>query len=167
MNQAPDGPGPMLEIRRLTPEWTAATAAFLQAVGSDADARFFTPHPFDRATVEALAASPGRDLYAVLVEGGSVLAYGLLRGWNEGYEVPSLGVAVAPAARGRGLGRLMMHFLHAAARRRGALQVRLRVHAGNEKALALYREMGYRFEGAAPPGDGLRVGFKRLDEAPG
>jgi acetyltransferase-like isoleucine patch superfamily enzyme len=35
----------------------------------------------------------------------------MLRGWDEGCEVPSLGIAVRTSAQGRGLGRLMMAHL--------------------------------------------------------
>jgi ribosomal protein S18 acetylase RimI-like enzyme len=39
-----------------------------------------------------------------------------------------------------------MHFLHAAARRRGADKVRLKVYPDNIRAIELYRELGYTFE---------------------
>jgi len=44
----------------------------------------------------------------------------MLRGWDEGYETPSLGIAVHPDARGLGLARTFMGFLHAAASFQGA-----------------------------------------------
>jgi ribosomal protein S18 acetylase RimI-like enzyme len=155
------GNGGSLEIRRLTPELSAPAVALLEAVAAEPDGRFFTPHPFSREFVDGLAASPGRDAYHLLMSGNQALAYGLLRGWNEGYPSPSLGLAVSPAARGAGLGRLMMEFLHAEARFRGADRIRLRVHLENQKAIALYRRMGYSFD-AADAANGLVVGWKNL-----
>lgn len=94
-----------------------------------------------------------------MVADGEVLGYGLLRGWDQGYDVPSLGIAIRPDRRGQGLGILLMHFLHAAARQRGALRVRLRVHPGNARARDLYEKLGYRFEGEER---GELVGFFEL-----
>jgi ribosomal protein S18 acetylase RimI-like enzyme len=88
----------------------------------------------------------GRNLYYVACVGTAVLAYGLLRGWDEGYEIPSLGIAIHPEARGQGLARPFMAFLHAAAKARGATKVRLTVYTENRRAVELYRRMGYQFE---------------------
>jgi ribosomal-protein-alanine N-acetyltransferase len=147
-----------LEICRLGPGLEDPAYALLTQVAADPAGAFFTPHPFTRECLVALAAAPGRDLYYVLMAEGAALAYGLLRGWNEGYAVPSLGLAVAPSARGRGLGRLMMEFLHSAARQRGATRVRLRVRPDNATALALYRRCGYLFPEPADPVHGLLTG---------
>jgi [ribosomal protein S18]-alanine N-acetyltransferase len=150
-----------LEIRRLIPTLSVPLLGLLKTIAAQSDARFFAPHPFTAECLDSLSAAPGLDLYHVLMVGDDALAYGLLRGWNEGYQVPSLGIAVSPEARGRGLGGLMMEFLHAAARYRGADRVRLRVHRDNQKAIALYRRVGYAFE-SPDPADGLVVGWKDL-----
>jgi ribosomal protein S18 acetylase RimI-like enzyme len=67
----------------------------------------------------------------------------MLRGWDEGYAIPSLGVVIRPEAKDHGVGRLMMEFLRIAAIRRGAEKIRLRVALANEPALSLYRSLGY------------------------
>jgi len=93
-----------------------------------------------------LAQYSGKDLYYVAVSGTAVAAYGMLRGWDEGYQVPSLGIAIHPDARGTGLASTFMQFLHAAARLRGATRVRLKVNSENTAARRLYQSLGYRFE---------------------
>jgi ribosomal-protein-alanine N-acetyltransferase len=89
----------------------------------------------------------GKDLYYALLVDGEMVGYGILRGWDEGYEVPSLGIAVDPASQGRGYGRLLIEFLHGTARQRGAKRIRLKVYAHNLRALALYKSLGYVFQG--------------------
>ena len=81
----------------------------------------------------------------MLVEGGQVLSYGMLRGWDEGYEIPSLGILVRADVRGAGLGDLTMRLLHLAARRRGARRIRLTVYERNHRAISLYVSLGYKF----------------------
>ena len=83
----------------------------------------------------------------------------LLRGWDEGYSVPSLGIAIHPVARGQGLGTLMMEYLHFLARQRGAITVRLRVHVENLRAIQLYQALGYAF---VTEGDEYIVGKLQL-----
>ena len=108
---------------------------------------------------EARCAYGGHDLYYVLGSAQRILAYGMLRGWDEGFDVPSLGLAVAPDSRRRGFGILMLEFLHAAAGCRGAESVRLTLYAANEEARSLYARFGYRFAERAP---GVLVGTRSL-----
>ena len=114
---------------------------------TDIDTTFFEPHPFTRDEAHRLARKSGRDVYALLVEDGRAIAYGVLRGWDEGYVVPSLGIAVRTSAQGRGAGRLMMGHLHAEAKRRGATVLQLRVHPDNVRARRLYESLAYAYAG--------------------
>lgn len=135
-----------LECRELGAEWKQPLVEFLRALEEAGDAEYFCPHAFTDDTVENLIQRRQRDLYYVLVERKKVLGYGMLRGWDEGYDIPSLGIAIHPSARGAGLGRVLMHFLHASARREGAKKVRLRVKANNARAVKLYEDLGYKFK---------------------
>jgi ribosomal protein S18 acetylase RimI-like enzyme len=121
--------------------------AALADVFSDIDETFFRPHPFTSDEARLIARYVGKDVYAILIERDRPVAYGMLRGWEEGYPVPSLGIAVRTTAHGRGLGRLMMAHLHAEAGRRGATVVRLRVHRDNVPARRLYESLGYAYAG--------------------
>ena len=136
----------ILEFCRLDPQWQESLAEFFSRLALDPTARFFHPHPFDSTHAARYANFPGHDLYYVAVCSNNVLAYGMLRGWNDGFDVPSLGIALDRVVRNKGLGKTFMHFLHAAARMRGAAKIRLKVHPDNQPALGLYRQLGYHFE---------------------
>lgn len=129
----------------------APFARFLADLEANGDSSFFHPHAFDAETARKLAAisevSP--DEYWLLV-GHEVLAYGMLRGWAEGYSLPSLGLAVAPRHRGQGLARAMIYHLHARAVTRGATHVRLKVERDNHTAYRLYQTLGYVFSDHSP-----------------
>lgn len=133
----------IIECVRLRPGLEPALARFLDDLAAAGDAVFFHPHGGDVGTLRAIAEHPGKDVYLLFLGEDGVLAYGLLRGWNEGYAIPSLGIAVHPRARAGGLGRLMMEYLETTARRRNASAVRLRVHKDNEHAVAMYQRRGY------------------------
>lgn len=121
-----------------------ALADFFAAL---ADAPYFHPHDFDAEAARRIAAYQGSDVYLVGLRDGRVLTYGMLRGWDEGYDIPSLGIAVRPGQRGNGLGRAMMVALHEVARTRGTETVRLRVHPENVVAHKLYVSLGYQEAG--------------------
>ena len=53
-------------------------------------------------------------------------------------------LAVAPSARGRGIGGVLLADAEAAARAAGASTLRLEVRVDNVAAIALYRSRGYR-----------------------
>ena len=63
------------------------------------------------------------------------------------YGVASLGMAVAAARRGRGVGSALLAEAVAAARRLGAHKVALQVWPHNAAALSLYRKFGFVEEG--------------------
>jgi ribosomal protein S18 acetylase RimI-like enzyme len=109
--------------------------------------------------LKRLCTLPTRDVYLLARWGARVIGYGLLRGWDEGYEIPSLGIAVHPRFRGQRVGLALMHVLHAVARLRGASRIRLKVYPDNRRALSLYRRLGYRFRGVEK---GQRVGYLDL-----
>ncbi|MHB1132145.1 MAG: GNAT family N-acetyltransferase [Chloroflexota bacterium] len=158
MQNRPVCGGP-LEIRLASPEWADALGEFFAALDNTGDYATFHPHPLSREAAAAICIYRGADLYYLLTAGKCVLGYGLLRGWDEGYEVPSLGVAINPSLRGRGLGGMLMSFLHQAAAINGATKVRLKVHGSNEAAVLLYRENGYEFVGEE---GGQLIGYRDL-----
>lgn len=59
-------------------------------------------------------------------------------------------LAVDPARRGRGLGRLLVDLARSQAREAGARRLGLEVREGNEAALALYDAAGFRAQGRRP-----------------
>lgn len=150
-----------VEVLRLRPAWVPALQELHAALLARGDTRLFSPHSFSADVLLDLCASERQDLHYLLTVESTVAGYGLLRGWDEGYSTPSLGVAIHPEWRGIGLSETLIHFLHGAARVRGVTRVRLRVHPSNAIALVLYRKLGYEFE-ATVDGDGLCVAHKSL-----
>lgn len=111
------------------------------------DSTYFRPHQMTADGAARIVRLHGRDRYLLGIVHGEAIAYGMLRGWDEGYPIPSLGIGVRKNAVRMGYGRAMMLALHEAARTSGASTVRLRVNPENVAALSLYRSMGYRYAG--------------------
>ncbi|MDZ4073462.1 MAG: GNAT family N-acetyltransferase [Hylemonella sp.] len=153
-----------MELIRLDRGWELALSEFLLNLAQGEDDAFFHPHAADTETIYKIISEKRQDEYLLLVDGGKVYGYGLLRGWDEGYEIPSLGLAIHASVRGAGFGRAFMHYLHATAKHRGAKKIRLRVHKNNAQAIGLYRSLDYALEqdGDQP---GYLIGFKSLAKA--
>lgn len=93
------------------------------------------PDPWNAAAISALLVAP--DTFAYAHEDGFVLARAA------GGEAEILTLAVAPAARGRGLGRRLLQAAIARARELGAETMFLEVGTENPAALALYAGLGF------------------------
>jgi ribosomal-protein-alanine N-acetyltransferase len=132
-----------LQTRRVAPQDADVLGQLLGRI----DPTYFRPHAMTAEQATLIAHLGGRDVYLLGFVGDEAVAYGMLRGWDEGYEVPSVGIGVRRDVVRRGYGRAMMLALHKAARRRGATHLRLRVSPENIAAQALYRSLGYREAG--------------------
>jgi ribosomal protein S18 acetylase RimI-like enzyme len=149
----------VLEFRRVSSDCETILTDFFAVIESRQISRYFHPHPFTPEKAKSLCLYDGNDLYYVASDGTRILGYGMLRGWDEGYEIPSLGIVLHPEMRGIGLGKLFMHFLHAAAKLRGTKRIRLKVYPENEVAVNLYKNLGYRYEGKQ---EGQLIGYLDL-----
>ena len=124
----------------------AEIAELFEVLAKAREDHFFLPHPLTPEHASVVAGYQGHDFYAIALFKGKAIAYGLLRGWDEGYEIPSLGLSVHPQYRHGGIGLALMHYLHAVAVLRGSEKTRLRVNKENYRAKGLYEKSGYRFE---------------------
>jgi len=146
----------MLEFKKVIPSDSYALGRFFP----DLKSKYFFPHPMTEKEAKRICRYQGKDSYYVATENGYVLAYGMLRGWDDGWKIPSLGIAVQPLYRGSGLARSFMYFLHSAAWVNGATKVRLKVFPRNTRAVRLYKSLGYKFERKKE--NGQLVGFIKL-----
>jgi release factor glutamine methyltransferase len=136
-------PQGQLVIREVRP----GDEAVLEVLFEHLDTTWFRPHDLGAEGAREVAHHVGKDVYLIGFLGSVPVAYGMLRGWDEGYRIPALGIAVRDGYGDRGLGRQMMHALHQVVRDHGGHRVRLRVAPDNVRARHLYDSMGYRHVG--------------------
>lgn len=138
-------------------------AAFFALVAArpDVTARFH-PHPFTPEQAARLAGLPRRDRYHLARYAGRVAGYAMLRGWDEGFDVPSFGFCVHPGATGAGVGRALLAHAVAEARAAGAARLRATVDVDNGPSRRVLEAAGFAF---APRDARTLVGFVALDAA--
>jgi len=134
-----------IEYVAVSPSWAKKLAQFFNDIVANKDNEYFHPHPFTYDAAKKIAAYEGNDLYFVQIKDNEITGYGILRGWDAGYSIPSLGIVIHPSFRNQGLGREFMRFLHKQARSKDAAKVRLKVYSNNAGALQFYESLGYFF----------------------
>jgi GNAT superfamily N-acetyltransferase len=134
-----------LEIVKASPSHQAELSALFKQFRLAGYENTFHPHALTAEAAERICAYDGKDFYCVLLKDGHAMGYGLLRGWDEGYRIPRLGIALAPQSKGSGFGECLMNFLHAVAKSKGSDEIQLRVYKENQPAISLYKKLGYKF----------------------
>lgn len=150
----------MIEIVRLREKHVKQLEFFFNDINCALYKDNFSPHPFDLSNAERVCRYYGKDkYYAILLNGETVIGYGLLRGWDEGYDVPSIGLCVLQEYQAKGLGRLLLNFLETVSRMEGASKVMLKVKKKNEVARKLYLSQGYDLK---EHNEEYYIGYKQL-----
>lgn len=89
-------------------------------------------------------------MLATAPEGAAEAVLGFVVVWLVHDELHVLNVAVAPAARRRGVARALLAEVEASAAGKGARTAILEVRVSNRPAIELYRTLGYREVGVRP-----------------
>jgi glycosyltransferase involved in cell wall biosynthesis/ribosomal protein S18 acetylase RimI-like enzyme len=131
------------QFRRLTDDDVDDLAALFEANDLPAITETFDPFPLTRESAEDLLRRHRLDRFYGAFVDGKLSAFSMLRGWDEGYEVPSFGIFVDADSHGRGIGAALTRWTVEAARAAGAPRVRLSVYGRNERALSLYERIGF------------------------
>jgi RimJ/RimL family protein N-acetyltransferase len=135
------------EARKIDSRDCDSLIGLFEEISLDSTLIFFSPHPFTSEKAHQISCEyQGIDLYIGLWVENKLVGYGLLRGWDEGYSIPSLGIYLSEKVRGKGIGFKFLSSLHEMALNNGAKKVMLKVLHENEQAKKLYEKAGYIFE---------------------
>ena len=134
--------GTLLHVRRLTAADIPALQRFNCGL-SEATRNVFLPHSYDDATLARCVARDQRgcDRAYVLLAGPDVVGYFFL--WEFDRPVPSLGLGLADAWQGQGIGGRMLDRLIDDARNAGRAGVELTTVPATYALFHLYRRAGF------------------------
>ena len=110
---------------------------------SENDISFFHPHTFNHESACKICEYVGKDEYYAIWDMSKIAGYGMLRGMDDGYAVPSLGLCIGNKYRRTGLSKLFINFLEISAKLKGCGYIRLSVMLENTYAIKLYSSLGY------------------------
>lgn len=136
----------MITIENLTVRHADLLSKLLSGQSSEYG-KFFHPFPFDRKSIKNRLSRTVRDYYWGIFSYDILMGYFMLRGWDEGYEIPSFGVLIDEAYRNRGLATLSLNFAIVVARYRCTKRIMLKVHPKNVVARSIYEKVGFKYSG--------------------
>lgn len=133
-----------ITIRQVQDTDYEALARFFEENNRPEITRHFHPFPLDSQTAYQIVCTNHLDRHYIASWNGQIIGLCMLRGWDEGFEMPSFGVFVDYRHHGLGLGRQMTEFAIAESRKLGYHSIRLSVYTSNEVALRLYASLDFR-----------------------
>ena len=120
----------------------SATIADLERL-ADLEVRCFDSDRLSRRSFRRMITQAHADLL-VHATGDALEGYALVL-YHKGTHLARLySIAVDPATRGRGIGKLLLGAAEAMALQRGCITMRLEIRSDNTSAANLYRDAGYR-----------------------
>ncbi len=119
-----------------------ALSALLRSQSPDY-VRFFTPFRFEQEQIARLLSERRRDVWIGFSWQGSLIGFFLLRGWDEGYDVPAYGVLIDEKFSGHGFGRLSLMMAKSIGKLRRARRLMLKVHPQNHAARILFERASF------------------------
>jgi len=105
---------------------------------------FFSPFPLTEETANLICFVFRKDKFFFAICNNEIVGFSMLRGWEEGYEVPSFGAFIDYAYQGKGYGKQVLKLTCDYAKQIGCTKIRLSVYESNKVALKIYKEYGFQ-----------------------
>ncbi len=131
-----------LSMRPLKSEDAAALSSMLQSQSPEY-LQYFTPFEFTENSIVSILQNRQKDVFQGFFLEDELVGFFMLRGWDEGFNVPAYGVVISETHRGLGLGKCSIEISKSICRYRGAIKMMLKVNPRNTIAKHLYESMGF------------------------
>ena len=106
--------------------------------------KYFTAFNFNFKTIKDILSKKERDIFFGLFINDKIIGFYMLRGFDEGYEIPSYGVWISSEFAGKGLGKLTLQHAIAFCRINNIKKIMLKVYPQNTSAKVLYENFGFK-----------------------
>ena len=105
--------------------------------------KYFIPFDFDYETIKSILSKKKRDCFFGIFINDEIVGFYMLRGFDQGYEVPSYGVWISSKYAGYGLSRLTLQYAETFCKINRIKKIMLKVHPKNIRAKKIYEMAGY------------------------
>jgi GNAT superfamily N-acetyltransferase len=141
-------------MRELAPDDEASLARFFEENNVPEVTDLFKAFAFDAATAKKLCREPRRDRYFAMFDGERMLCLGIMRGWDEGYEIPTLGIVAHHEMHGKGHGFRLLLWGIELGKQLGCKKMRATTFKTHTVVIKMLEKTGFRITGELP-GDRL------------
>lgn len=105
--------------------------------------KYFIPFDFSTETIKNILKNKIRDFYIGIYCGDVLTGFYILRGFDQGYKMPSYGVYVHSSFSRKGLSELSLLHAISTCKLLNIKKIMLKVHPENQIALNLYLKHGF------------------------
>jgi RimJ/RimL family protein N-acetyltransferase len=117
--------------------------------------QYFTAFNFDYQTIKQKLNNLKKDSFWGIYLEKSLIGFHMLRGFDEGYDIPSYGVFISKDFSGKGLSKLTLQHAISYCKINGIKQLMLKVHPENLVAKKIYEDFGFKQTGVDKKNDNL------------
>jgi RimJ/RimL family protein N-acetyltransferase len=109
--------------------------------------KYFTAFEFSAETFNALLKKAVNDKFFGIFFEKEIAGFYMLRGFDEGYEIPSYGVWISSRFSNKGLSKLTLYHAFSVCRINNIQTLMLKVHPENKVPMKLYESLGFKQTG--------------------
>lgn len=103
----------------------------------------FTAFPMNEESARFITQWSHKDKYYLLFSDGQAVGVSMLRGFDEGYSIPSFGVLIDHRFQNQGFGKKLLEQTVEQARLMGCQKIRLSVYGVNAAGRKIYEAIGF------------------------
>lgn len=138
-----------LEIKRLNFNQSSELANLLQSE-DEKYSQYFIPFSFDSKTLSEIISKAVNDqFYGIYIE-NVIAGFYMLRGFDEGYSIPSYGVWISKKYSDKGLSTFTLQHAISFCKLNSIKKIMLKVHPDNAAAKHIYEKYGFIQTGIDP-----------------
>ena len=152
-----------LSIKKLTSE-SAEELSKLLLTNDPEYSKYFIPFSFDLQTIKDRMENLKQDSFWGIFINYKLVGFYLLRGFDEGYEIPSYGVWISKEFSGKGSSKLTLQHAISFCKLNHIGNLMLKVHPDNIIAKKIYERFGFHKSGIDPNNDNIIYHIKFSDK---
>ena len=150
-----------IEIKELKSDQASTLSALILNALKDYT-KHFTPFSFEEDSIKKIINDAIIDKYFGIFINDNLAGFYMLRGFDQGFEVPSYGVWISDKFYSLGLSKLTLQHAIAFCKVNGLKKIMLKVHSENIIAKNIYESFGFKQEGFDEKNSNL-IYYKSLD----
>jgi len=109
--------------------------------------KYFTPFSFEEDSIKKIINNAVKDKFFGIFINDDLAGFYMLRGFDEGYDVPSYGIWISDKYSGLGLSKLTLQHAITFCKLNGIKKIMLKVHPENTIAKNIYENVGFKQDG--------------------
>ena len=135
-----------LEIKRLKIDHSKELSELLQSADKDYT-QYFIPFAFESETILKILSNVIKDQYYGIFIENNLVGFYMLRGFDEGYDIPSYGVWISKDYSSKGISKLTLQHAISFCKINSIKKLILKVHPDNIIAKNIYESFGFIHDG--------------------